>query len=109
MWKEIRRDIDLEPETELAENVYLGCNQREVRPELQWLNDKNELFKKLTTHAIAEGDLCKKAKSSQDKGQKQKDGKPNATDTSIAGATPACLVNLILQPTSPRPEPGITI
>ena len=60
MWKKIRRDIDLEPETELAENVYLGCNQREVRPELQWLNDKNNLFKKLTTYAIAEGDSCEK-------------------------------------------------
>ena len=85
MWKDIRRDIDLDPEIELAENVYLGCNQREVRPELQWLNDKNDLFKKLTTHAIAEGDLCKKTKSSQDKGQKKKDGKLDATDTSIAG------------------------
>ena len=60
MWKEIRRDIELEPETELAENVYLGCNQREVRPELQWLNNKNDLFKKLTTHATAEGDLCQR-------------------------------------------------
>ena len=67
MWKKIRRDIDLEPETELAENVYLGCNQREVRPETQWVNDKNAMFRKLTTNAFAEGDLCAKDQKDQKK------------------------------------------
>ena len=28
MWKMMRREVDLEPETELTENVYFGCNQR---------------------------------------------------------------------------------
>ena len=58
MWNRIRKEIDLDPETELIENVYLGCNQKEVQPDLQCLNSKNELFKKLTTYAIAEGVLC---------------------------------------------------
>ena len=30
MWKALRGDLDLEPETELSHNVYLGCNQREA-------------------------------------------------------------------------------
>ena len=46
MWKRIRKNINLELETELSENVYLGCNQREVPPQLQWLNEK-------TTYSIS--------------------------------------------------------
>ena len=68
MWKLIRKDIDLEPETELSENVYLGYNQRQAKPELHRLKEKNDLFKKLTTHASqestnAEGDPCDNAGS----------------------------------------------
>ena len=87
MWKKIRKDISLEPETELAENVYLGCNQREVQPELQLLEDKNTLFKKLTIHAIAEGDPCEESKAHGGKGQTGKDKKPNA-GMNLAGGDP---------------------
>ena len=50
MWTALREDLDLEPETELSHNVYLGCNQRDapVIPDL--MNDKNQLFHRLTTH-----------------------------------------------------------
>ena len=63
MWRQIRKDVDLEPETELSDNVYLVCNQRVAQPDLQWLNAKNELFKKLTIHAskssaMSEGNPC---------------------------------------------------
>ena len=59
MWKTMRKEVDLEPETELSDNVYLGCNQRLTNPDQRLLHEKNELFKKLTTHekADAEGDL----------------------------------------------------
>ena len=33
MWKRMRKEIDLEPETELSDNVYLGCNQRLTVPQ----------------------------------------------------------------------------
>ena len=85
MWNKIRRDIDLEPETELIENVYLGCNQREASPEQQWLSDKNELFKKLTTYAIAESDPCEQKESNQDTGRKQKKKAPSAGSITLAG------------------------
>ena len=85
MWNKIRRDIDLEPETELVENVYLGCNQREVQPELQWLSEKNDLFKKLTTYAIAEGDPCDKKEGNQEAGQKPKVKELNADNNTLAG------------------------
>ena len=38
------------PETELSHNVYLGCNQREVPIQPALINEKNELFHRLTTH-----------------------------------------------------------
>ena len=59
MWKTLRKRVDLEPETELSDNVYLGCNQRLTTPNQRLLREKNELFKKLTTHGEedAEGDL----------------------------------------------------
>ena len=59
MWKTMRKEVDLEPETELSDNVYLGCNQRLTKPDQHSLHEKNELFKKLTTHekVDAEGDL----------------------------------------------------
>ena len=59
MWASMRKHIDLEPETELSDNVYLGCNQRMATPDQSLIQEKNLLFKKLTTHdkLLAEGDL----------------------------------------------------
>ena len=91
MWKKIRRDIDLEPETELAENVYLGCNQREVHPETQWVNDKNAMFRKLTTNAFAGGDPCTKDQKDQ-KNQKPKNKTLSACEMVLAGGRPLRLM-----------------
>ena len=50
MWTALREDLDLEPETELSHNVYFGCNQREAPIQPALINEKNELFHRLTTH-----------------------------------------------------------
>ena len=59
MWETLRKDVDLEPETELSDNVYLGCNQRTATPDKSQIQEKNQLFRKLITHEStkAEGDL----------------------------------------------------
>ena len=50
MWAALRLDLDLEPETTLSQNVYLGCNQREAPIQPKTIKEKNELFHRLTTH-----------------------------------------------------------
>ena len=69
----------------MSANVYLGCNQREVQPELQWRNEENDLFKKLKTHATAEGDPCEQKKSDQGKDKNQVQKHPNAGNEYLAG------------------------
>ena len=36
MWRLLGQHLDLEPETELSDNVYLGCTQRMTEP-IPWL------------------------------------------------------------------------
>ena len=105
MWKAMQRKMDLEPETELSDNVYLGCNQRVAEPNQQLLHEKNRLFKKLTTHekVEAEGDLSvpeedqkpkrgkKKSEAAGDRGKKQAKGDPSAAGD--RGYPQACLVH----------------
>ena len=55
MWNTLRKEVDLEPETELSDNVYLGCNQRLTSPNQSLLDEKNDLFKKLTTREESGG------------------------------------------------------
>ena len=52
------------------------------------IRDRNTMFKKLTTHAIAEGDPCLKDQKDQKKGQKQKNRTPNAGEMVLAGGDP---------------------
>ena len=86
----MRRKVDLEPETELSDNVYLGCNQRVAEPNQQLLHEKNRLFKKLTTHekVEAEGDL-----SVPEEDQKPKRGKKNSEAAGDHGYPQECLVH----------------
>ena len=44
--------MDLEPETELSDNVYLGCTQRMTEPIPQLVREKNDLFRRITTSKI---------------------------------------------------------
>ena len=72
MLKMMRKSVDLEPDTELPENVYLGCNQRQAAPELNTMIENNKLFRRLTTHASKEsscagGDPGKEARSDPSK------------------------------------------
>ena len=59
MWELLRKDVDLEQETELSHNVYLGCNQRTATPDESLIKEKNQLFRKLITNECtqAEGNL----------------------------------------------------
>ena len=52
MWELLRKDVDLEPETEISQNVYLGCNQKETIPDEDLMKEKNQLFKKLVSNDI---------------------------------------------------------
>ena len=59
MWESLRKDVDLEPETEPSHNVYLGCNQRTAIPDENLIREKNQFFRKLITNecTLAEGNL----------------------------------------------------
>ena len=50
MWIALREDLDLEPETELSHNVYLGCNHREDPIQPTMINENDEPVHRLTTH-----------------------------------------------------------
>ena len=102
MWKRMRKEIDLEPETELSDNVYLGCNQRLTVPNERLLQEKNELFKKLTTHekADAEGDLSAAGdRGSVKEARERQPGESKiqelANDDSSAQYPPTCLERTI--------------
>ena len=47
MWKKIRELVDLGPETELVDHVYLGCTQRAVPPQRSIIQAKQQLFSQL--------------------------------------------------------------
>ena len=47
MWKHIRELVDLDPETELVDHVYLGCTQRSVPPKKSIVLAKQQLFSQL--------------------------------------------------------------
>ena len=47
MWKELKRDIDLEPATPFHGNTYLGCGQKTAPVKEDIVKTKNTLFRKL--------------------------------------------------------------
>ena len=48
MWDLLRKEgLDLEPAVSLKSNVYLGCGQREVKPDLKMIATKREMFHRL--------------------------------------------------------------
>ena len=47
MWAKIRKYIELDPETPLVDHVYLGCTQREVEPNREIIEAKQQLFAQL--------------------------------------------------------------
>ena len=48
MWDQLRKEgLDLEPSVSLKSNVYLGCGQREVKPDLPLIAAKREMFTRL--------------------------------------------------------------
>ena len=102
MWETMRKYVDLEPETELSDNVYLGCNQSRASPDQSLLLEKNQLFKKLTTHekVLAEGDLYgpnteTTSEAAGDRGSKRKKASKNPTTATdhrtIKPYPPSCL------------------
>ena len=48
MWDQLRKEgLELEPAVSLRSNIYLGCGQKEVQPDLQLISAKRELFTRL--------------------------------------------------------------
>ena len=47
MWAKIRKLVNLDPETELVDHVYLGCTQRAATPRKESIKDKQRLFAQL--------------------------------------------------------------
>ena len=47
MWARIRKLVNLDPETELVDHVYLGCTQRAATPKKESVQDKQRLFAQL--------------------------------------------------------------
>ena len=56
MWTQIRSKIDVDPETDLVDHVYLGCTQRDKKPSKTVVRDKQELFSKLLSNQIKDSD-----------------------------------------------------
>ena len=49
MWNNIRELVDLDPESEFVDRVYLGCTQRAVPPRKSVVLAKQKLFAQLLT------------------------------------------------------------
>ena len=47
MWKKIRELVNLDPETELVDHVYVGCTQRSVPPQKSTVLAKQQMFSQL--------------------------------------------------------------
>ena len=47
MWKQLGKDLDLEPPVPLNENVYLGCAQKDVKPDHDIVQNKHTLYQEL--------------------------------------------------------------
>ena len=54
MWNILRKESDLGDPTPSIDQVYLGCSEREAKVDLQAIQSKTELFKKITTTREAE-------------------------------------------------------
>ena len=67
MWERLRKEgIDLEPPVPLSKNVYLGCGQKVVKPNMAFISQKREMFQRICHSSkfgkptsSAEGDLLK--------------------------------------------------
>ena len=68
MWASLRKEgIDLEPPVSLSENVYLGCGQKAIKPNMDIVNQKREMFQRICHSkqfgkpiSSTEGDLMEK-------------------------------------------------
>ena len=62
MWAAMKAaGLDLEPSVPLCKNVYLGCGQMDVEPDLALISQKLESFQRICfggPSGKAEGDLC---------------------------------------------------
>ena len=48
MWDSLRKEgIDLEPPVPLSQNVYLGCGQKIVQPNMALISQKREMFQRI--------------------------------------------------------------
>ena len=48
MWESLRKEgIDLEPPVPLSQNVYLGCGQEVVKPNMALSSQKREMFQRI--------------------------------------------------------------
>ena len=44
MWKKLMKDVDIEEPTSFLDHVYLGCTQRECKPNEKIIGHYNEMF-----------------------------------------------------------------
>ena len=44
MWKKLMKDVDFEEPTSFLDHVYLGCTQRECKPNEKIIGQHNKMF-----------------------------------------------------------------
>ena len=101
MWGRLRKEgIDLDPPVPLSKNIYLGCGQKVVKPNMDIVNQKREMFQRICHSkqfgkpiSSTEGDLTEKTSqgpsaddsvSNLTKKQKQKKKKKNQKEIPTA-------------------------
>ena len=47
MWARLRNKLDLEDDVPLHDTVYLGCNQKNIDPPTQLIEEKSKLWKEV--------------------------------------------------------------
>ena len=61
MWKKLKKDMDIEEPTSFLDHVYLGCTQRECKPNEKIIGQYNKMF----DHQIKKEELENKGELSE--------------------------------------------
>ena len=103
MWEALKKEgIDLKPPVPLQTNTYLGCGQHPVKPDMNLIAKRREMFDRICHGKTSgkpinsEGDLSlvdplpvQPKGSKSKKSNKKKNGKPSAASLAGGGSSPS--------------------
>ena len=54
MWKKLMKDVDIEEPTSFLDHVYLGCTQRECKPNEKIIGQHDKMFESRISAGVTE-------------------------------------------------------